>query len=130
LDLISISHKGGQKFHIRVRGHDVPSDMSEKDGGQDGGPSPVELLAGSLGACIAMMTQRYCDRHGYKKGEVGVSMTIELADEPKRIGRVVVDLEIPEDVPEDRRAAILRMAKACPVHATLKDPPEMDIEIA
>ena len=106
MDLITVTRKGGSQFGIRVRGHDVVSDMSEKDGGQDAGPSPVELLAGSLGTCIAMMVQSYCQRHGYD-GDVGVSLTTELADNPKRVGGIVIDLELPRDVPEARKEEII-----------------------
>jgi putative redox protein len=129
MDLITVTHKAGQEFVFRVRGHEVTSDMSEKDGGRDAAPAPVELLAGSLGACIAMMVQRYCDRHGYTDGDVGVSLTLELADSPKRVGGIVVDVELPEGVPEDKKDAIRRMAERCPVHETLRNPPRVDIEI-
>ena len=127
MDLITVSRKGGSEFSIRVRGHEVTSDYSEKDGGGDQGPSPVELLAGSLGACIAMMVQSYCQRHEYD-GDVGVSLTLELADAPKRIGGIVVDVELPKGVPRDKMDAIRRMAEHCPIHETLKNPPRMDID--
>ncbi|MFH1416874.1 MAG: OsmC family protein, partial [Planctomycetota bacterium] len=110
------------------RGHEVTSDMSEKDGGSDAGPSPVELLAGSLGACIGMMVQSYCKREGYE-GDVGVSLTLELASGPKRIGAIVVDVELPDGIPEDKLDAIRRMAEKCPVHETLRNPPRVDIEV-
>jgi uncharacterized OsmC-like protein len=129
VDLITVTHKTGQEFALRVRDHEVTSDMSVKDGGRDAGISPVELLAGSLGACVAMMVQTYCDRHGYTDGEVGVSLTLELADAPKRIGGIVVDVELPNDVPEDKKDVILRMAERCPVHETLRNPPQLDIDI-
>ncbi len=129
MDLISVTRKAGLEFGVQVRGHELSCDMSEKEGGRDEGPSPVELFAGSLGACIAMMVQSYCDRHGYE-GDVEVSLTIELADQPKRIGRIVVDLELPEGVPEEKAEAIRRMAEKCPVHETLRNPPGVDIEIA
>jgi len=128
MDLTTVTRKEGLEFNIRVRGHDVTSDMSEKEGGRDAGPSPVELLAGSLGACIAMMVQAYCQRHGYD-GDVGVSLTLELADAPKRIGGIVIDVELPEGVPEDKMNAIRRMAERCPVHETLRNPPRVDIDI-
>jgi len=128
MDLITVTRKNALQFGIRVRGHDVTSDYSENDGGRDGGPSPVELFAGSLGACIAMMAQSYCQRHGYD-GDVGVSLTLELADKPKRIGGIVVDLELPEGFPEDKMDVVRRMAERCPIHETLKDPPRVDIEI-
>ena len=129
MDLITVAHKAGQEFSIRVRGHELDSDMSVKDGGRDAAPSPVELLAGSLGACIAMMVQRYCERHGYTDGEVGVSLTLELADAPKRIAGIVVDVELPNGVPEDKMGVIRRMAERCPIHETLRSPPRVDIDI-
>lgn len=128
MDLITVTRKGGKEFEIRVRGHGVISDLSERDGGQDRGPSPADLLAGSLGACIAMMVQGYCQTHGYD-GDVGVSLTMELADEPKRIGRIVVDVEVPKGVPEDRKEAIKRVAQRCPIHETLNSPPGLDIDV-
>ena len=128
MDLISVTRKDGFEFNIQVRGHDVRADLSEKDGGRDRAPSPVELLAGSLGACIAMMVQGYCQRHGWD-GDTGVSLTMELADHPKRIGRIVVDLELPKGVPEDKKEAIKRVAERCPIHETLKSPPGLDINV-
>ena len=128
MDLMTVASEEGRGFTIRVRGHEVPCDYSEQDGGRDEGPSPVELLAGSLGACIGMMVETYCRRHGYE-GDIDVSLTIELADKPKRIGNIVVDLEVPQSVPEDRKQAIRRMAERCPIHTTLKSPPGIDIDV-
>jgi len=128
MDLITVSRKEGRAYSVRVRGHDVTCDMSEQEGGSDAGPSPSELLACSLGTCIAIMVQSYCDRHGYADGQVDVSLTLELADEPKRVAGFIVDVELPGDVPENRMAAIRRIAEHCPVHATLTDSPRVDME--
>ena len=130
MDLITVTRKSGLEFGIGVRGHEVTTDMSDKDGGADAGPSPVELLGGSLGACIAMMVQGYCQRHGYTDGDVGVSLTLELADAPKRIGGIVVDLELPDGIPEEKLDVIRRMAERCPIHQTLMAPPRIDVDIA
>jgi putative redox protein len=127
MDLISVSRKEGKAFELRVRGHALTVDMSKEEGGSDKGLNPVELLAGSLGACIAIMVQTYCDRHGY--GDVSASLTLEIADDPKRVGSIVIDLELPKDFPEDRRAAVKRLAELCPVHETLKHMPTVDLEI-
>jgi putative redox protein len=129
MDLISITRREGKAFEIRVRGHALTIDMSKEEGGADEGMNPVELLASSLGACIAIMTQTYCDNHGYTDGEVSASLTIEIADEPKRVGTVVIDLELPNDFPEEKKSAIKRIAELCPVHETLKQMPTVDLEI-
>ena len=128
MDLITVTRTDGLEFNIHVRGHDVASDLPEDEGGRDRGPAPKELLAGSLGACMAMMVQSYCQRHGYD-GDVTVNLTTELADKPKRIARIVVDLELPPSVPDEKKEAIKRMAERCPIHETLVTPPALDIEI-
>ncbi|NIM52675.1 MAG: OsmC family peroxiredoxin [Gemmatimonadales bacterium] len=128
MDLITVTRKGGLEFGISVRGHEVTSDMSVTDGGHDRGLSPAELLAASLGACVAMMVQGYCDRHGYTDGDVGVSLTLELADDPKRVGGIVIDVDLPEGFPDDQRDVVRRVAERCLVHETLRNAPRVDIE--
>jgi putative redox protein len=128
MDLITITRRENLEFKIQVRGQDLTSDMSLEDGGRGAGFSPAELLAGSLGACIAMMVQGYCDRNGYTDGDVAVSLTIELADKPKRVGAIVIDVELPDGVPEDRWEAIRRVAEKCTIHETFNHPPRVDVE--
>jgi uncharacterized OsmC-like protein len=55
---------------------------------------------------------------------------LELADSPKRVAGFVVDVELPNGVPEDRKEAVRRMIERCPVHETLRNPPRVDIDIA
>jgi len=128
LDLITVDRKNDRQFEVRVRGHEMLSDMSEQDGGRDAGMAPAEMLAGSLGACIAMMVQGYCDSHGYTDGDVAVSVTFELTDNPKRIGGFALDVELPNGFPEEKMDVIRRVAELCPVHETLRSPPRVDIE--
>jgi putative redox protein len=128
MDLITVSRKDGLEFNIHARGHVVTSDMSAGDGGRDAGLSPAELLAGSLGACIAMMVQSYCDTHGYTEGDVGVSLTLELADGPKRVAGIVLDVELPKGVPQEKLGVIRRVAERCLIHETLGNPPRVDLD--
>ncbi len=129
MDLISIERAEGLTFTINARKHTVASDMSVEDGGRDNGLSPAELLAGSLGACIAMNVQHYCTMTGHGDGDVSVSLTYQLLGRPKRIGAIVVDVELPPGVPEDRVEAVRRVAEDCVIHHTLENPPEVDVDI-
>ncbi len=130
MDLISIEHQEDGVFNINVRNHVITTELGTEDiEGKDRGPNPTELLVGSLGSCIAIMVNSYCKSHGYTDGKVGISMTYQLADKPKRIDSIVIDLEVPADVPESRMEAIKRVANLCPVHSTLENPPNVDIEI-
>ena len=129
MDLISVTRRQGLSCAVKIRGHEIVTDMSAKEGGADEGPSPVELVVAAIGSCIATMVHRYCESHGYKDGEVAVSLTYELADNPKRIAAITIDLELPRDVPESRHVAIRRVAELCPVHQSLHQPPRLDLEI-
>jgi putative redox protein len=128
LDLITVDRETGRQFKVKVRGHEVSSDMSEQDGGRDAGMAPAEMLAGSLGACVAMMVQGYCDARGYTDGDVAVCVTLEMADSPKRVGGFAIDVELPNGIPQEKMDAVRRVAELCPVHETLAHPPRVDIE--
>ena len=128
MDLITITRRQGRAFDIRVRDQVIVCDMSVADGGQGAGVSPVELFAGSLGACVAMVVQNWCDTCGHD-GDVEVSLALELVPDPTRIGLITVDVEVPPGVPADRRDAVLRVVEHCVIQQTLKDPPKMDVEI-
>ncbi|MGD8699047.1 MAG: OsmC family protein [Gemmatimonadales bacterium] len=130
MDLITVTRKNGLVFEYKIREHTVASDMSVADGGTGAAPSPAELLAGALGACIAMTVQSYCDSCGHTDGDVGVSLTLEFADNPKRVGAITVDVELPNGFPEDRCEALRNLIAHCPIQETLNEPPRVDVDFA
>jgi len=129
MDLITVTREEGLRFSIRLRDHVITTDMSVDEGGKDGGPSPVEFLGVASGACLATMVQAYCDTRGYSDGDVSVSLTLELVENPNRVGGIVLDVDLPKDVPEGDREKLRKMALRMPVPATLKSKPRVDIEM-
>jgi putative redox protein len=129
MDLLTIEQVEDQEFEIQVRGHRVASDMALDDDGHDLGPSPTELLVGSLGACIGMVIARYCKAIDCSTEGLALYLTYQLAEKPKRVQSIVIDLELPKGFPDERKPAIQRLIRMCPVHGTLTEPPEIDIEI-
>jgi putative redox protein len=129
MDLITVTREEGVKFRVQIRNHVFYTDMAEQEGGADGGPAPVEFLGAAAGACLATMVQSYCDSRGYTDGDVGVSLTLELAPNPNRIAGLVLDVELPKDVPEGDRKKLKKMALRMPVPATLRNEPRVDIEM-
>jgi putative redox protein len=129
MDLITVTREEGLRFKFRIRDHEIFTDMSVEEGGQDSGPNPVEMLGGALGACMGIMLQMHCDECGYTDGDVSVSLTLEIVDDPRRVSGLVVDVELPKDVPEGDREELKKMAFRMPVPATLRDGPRIDIEM-
>jgi uncharacterized OsmC-like protein len=129
MDLIRIRRREGLAFDITVRDRTLSCDMSVSDGGQGAGFAPVDLFAGSLGACIAMVVQGWCDACGHG-GDVAVEVAVELVPDPTRIGAIIADVELPAGVPEDRCAAVRRVVEHCVIQQTLKQPPQLDLEVS
>jgi uncharacterized OsmC-like protein len=128
MDLITITRRQGLAFDIRLRGHQLITDMSPQEGGCDQGCNPIELLAASVGACLAIMTQRYCDKHGYTQGDVQVTLTTELAAAPKRAAVFIVDVELPPGMTLAERRELSQLLAEFPVPATFRGLPRLDVE--
>jgi len=129
MDLIQIESRQKPGCTIKIRKHELVCDLNAADGGKDLGPSPAELLTASLGACVVVMVAAYCRQHGYCDGPVAVSATYELGGDPKTIRAITMDLEIPRDVPEEKKEAVRRLVEKCPIKQTLACPPQIDLEI-
>jgi uncharacterized OsmC-like protein len=121
--LISVTRCSGPVFDIRVGDHVVKCDLSGEQAA-----SPAELLAGALGACVAMSVQDRCDRLGHVDGAVEVNLTMELADAPRRIARIIADVQLPRDVPREQVERIRRIAEHCVIHESLLNPIQLDID--
>ena len=76
-----------------------------------------------------MAVARYCQTIGCPSGEIELYLTYQLADQPKRIENIVIDMELPEGFPPERMSAVRKVVNSCPVHNTLTKPPKIDLEI-
>ncbi len=129
MNLITLNHKDGLVFDLRVRNRHVQCDMAPQDGGKGAGFTPAELFAGALGACIAMAVQSACDECPKVHGHVSVSLAFEFMGNPRRIGAIVVDVEVPPEVPEDKHELIRHAAETAVIQQTLRNPPRVDVDI-
>jgi len=116
---ISRRHNGAVRNEIEVRGHYLVADEPADEGGEDQGPSPLEMLAASLASCTAITMQMYADRKGWDVGEVTVGVDYQPAQRgaPTRFELVI---ELPKELPEDQRTRLMQIAAKCPVHRTLE----------
>jgi putative redox protein len=129
MNLISIQMGKENQVIIKTRSHRVISDLSIDDGGGDKGLSPSEMMVAAIGSCMALMVDQYCRKQGYLDGSVEVNSTYEMTDQPNRISAITIDLELPRDVPEEKKKIIKKLAIECPVHQTLLGPLDIDIDI-
>lgn len=127
---MTVKHEGGVASSFNARGHRVLADVPEKMGGQDRGPTPVELFAGSLGSCIAFYVARWCTERDLPFEGFQIELDYLLDMEAHCIPVVNVRIEMPADFPEGRHDALLRVAEHCTVHNTICAVPKVNISVA
>ncbi len=128
-ETLDVTHLGGDRFEIAVRGHRVVTDQPVDAGGEDAGPTPTELFVAGMGACVAFYARRYLRRHELPEDGLSVRTTWELGGRPARVQRLEVELTVSDAVPEERRDALLAVASHCTLHNTLQEPPEVQVRL-
>jgi putative redox protein len=128
---VTVCHVEGDAYAITARGHVVLTDQAVADGGTDAAATPTELLVASLVACVAFYTGRYLLRHGLDRAGLAVTAEFAMAARrPARVGAVRLRITVPAGVPPLRTGALLAVASRCTVHNTLRQQPEVGIELA
>jgi len=128
---VTVRHVDGDAYAITARGHAMLSDQTVADGGTDAAATPTELLVASLASCVAFYTGRYLVRHGLDRAGLAVTAEFALAaGRPARVGAVRLRITVPGGVPPQRTGALLAVASHCTVHNTLRQQPDVSIELA
>ncbi len=121
----------GYQTTINIRQHTVMADELISDGGEDTAPTPMEILLGTVGACVAVTTQAYAKRKNWPLEGVSVELDMERiksADYPAYGGDAPFIHEIREAIhfdgplTDEQRERLMVIAGKCPVHLTLENP--------
>lgn len=128
---ITIRLDQGYKTAINIRQHIIIADELINDGGADEGPTPMEIMLGTVGACVAVTTQAYAKRKNWPLEGVSVELDMERiksGDYPAYKGDAPFIHEIREAIrfdgplTDEQRARLMEIAGKCPVHRTLENP--------
>ncbi len=118
-DPIVVTHRGGTKFAAQVGNHRIILDQPERAGGEDAGPQPLELLGASLGSCVALYVQQFCETRGLDTEGMRVEVQQHTMPNPARVSEFSVRVVLPAEVPERYAEMLERVAASCPAHNTL-----------
>ena len=121
--------KEGTEVTLQTRQFSWRGDEPLGAGGTDQGPTPYEMLIGSLAACIIITLRLYANHKGIPLSEVGVRLDFDrvhaddCADCDERadgwIDRIKSQVTIRGTFDDAQRARLSQVAQRCPVHKTL-----------
>jgi uncharacterized OsmC-like protein len=122
---------GGDRYAVQVRGHELIVDQPADAGGNDLGPSPVELFVASLASCVAHYAGGFLARHHICRDGLRVDTSWQMShDRPARVASITLRITPPPALPPERLPALLAVARACTVHNSLVRAPGVSIEVA
>lgn len=128
--MIEIAHQSGDRFTVRIRGHELVTDQPADAGGDDAGPTPTELFVAGLASCVAFYAGRFLRRHADASVPFSVACSYDMsADRPARVASVRLTMNVPTALPDDVRDGLLRAAEHCTVHNSLRTPPDVRISV-
>ncbi len=108
-------------------GTEILSDAPIDNNGKGEAFSPTDMLATSLGSCMmTIMAIKAKDMNVDLKGST-VGVIKEMQTEPRRIGKIGIEMNMNTTVSEKERLILERVAMNCPVHLSLNPAIEKEI---
>jgi putative redox protein len=109
--------------------HRTTSDEPAARGGSDTGPSPTELLLGSLGACTSITLRMYAGRKGWELGKITVGLRYTAPSDQQK-AHIERRLSFSKPVSEEQSTKLLEISAKTPVTLTLAAGIAIDTSIA
>lgn len=123
-----VSAEPGFAVDVVSGSHRWRADEPLSIGGTDSGPTPYDLLLGSLGACTAMTLRMVASREKIPLDRVEVDLTHDrnhaadcdhCADKSARIEAITRSVAVVGPMTDEQRKRLHDVANRCPVHKTL-----------
>jgi uncharacterized OsmC-like protein len=126
-----VESAGGVASRVRIGAHEIVFDQpAAVAGGLDLGPSPLDMLVVSVGACAHYFAAAFLLGRGLPA--VGVRVEVESSKERQpspRIGKLAIRLVLPPEVPESYLPGIERAVRNCPAYGTLVHAPDVELYV-
>lgn len=89
--------------------------------------SPTDLVATALATCVLTTMGIVARRRGIALERASARVEKHMIDNPRRIGRLPVEVTMPGAYDDEQRKVLERAAHGCPVHRSLH--PDIDAPI-
>lgn len=119
---IAVENKGDMAFEVKIGNRTMMMDVPPSMGGKDRAPTPTDVFAASLAACINALVSAYCRDMKMACDGLKVTLDYEKLEKPSRLGKFKARIIMPAGAKgwEARKDGILRAADRCPVHETIR----------
>ncbi|MGW3104314.1 OsmC family protein [Streptomyces sp. NPDC001100] len=126
---IEVAHVADHAFAALVRGHELTLDEPVEAGGNNDGPTVVELFVTSLASCVACDAVRFLRLLHLPYDHLRVKAEFATAqDAAPRLSSVRIRLLLPAPLNPVLRETLCAVVGRCAVHNTPHVSPEVTVE--
>jgi uncharacterized OsmC-like protein len=124
---MKISFPGGKKVDADYKGFTIKTDQPIREGGEGSAPEPFSLFIASIGTCTGVYVLSFCQKRNISTDNISLMLKLEKNKDTHMIEKISIEIQVPEDFPENYKKAIVKTANLCTVKKHLDNPPEIDI---
>lgn len=116
---------------VRLGEHELVFDQPRSvPGGEDRGPSPLDVMAVAVAGCAHYFAAAYLQGRSLSAEGLRVEAAWEKDRQPvPRIGRLSLKVKAPSGLDDRQIAGIERAIKSCPAFGTLLHSPTVEVTI-
>jgi putative redox protein len=120
---MEIYFPGNKRVYADFDGYTVATDQPVEAGGDGTAPAPFDLFVASIGTCAGIYALAFMQQRGIDPSGARLTLDREVDPETRVVGRITIDLKLPQGFPERYREAIVRAMDLCAVKKHIQDPP-------
>ncbi len=122
METSSIIYTGGLRTkatHVRS-GQEIITDAPLDNQGKGEAFSPTDLLATSLGNCMATIMGINAGKNNFSIDGMKLKVTKIMESNPRRVSEIIVEFDMPENIYSEEQKKMLKIAAVnCPVAKSL-----------
>ena len=131
---MTVEIKGTYEGDLRVKlihgpsGSVLETDAPLDNQGKGSRFSPTDLVAAALASCIVTIMGIVAKRDGIKLEGLSFRLEKHMNESPRRIGKIIVEINMPKGLTEEQKKKLENAANTCPVYFSLLPEIEKDIK--
>ena len=131
---MTVEIKGEYEGDLRVKlthgpsGSILETDAPTDNQGKGSRFSPTDLLVAALSSCMMTIMGIVAKRDGIKLEGTTFRAEKYMSENPRRIGKIVLEFNMPEGLADAQKAKLEKAAHTCPVHHSLLTEIEKDVK--
>ena len=122
-----IDFPGGARVDAHFGQFTVHTDQPPQGGGDSSAPTPFATFLASIGTCAGIYVLGFCKQRGIPTEGVQIVQRMHPNPVTGMIGKIDLEIQVPEDFPEKYRSSLVRAAELCAVKKHFEQPPSFEV---